>query len=117
MATVREWWEEDRNLIQQFYNNQLGHYGEAPVFAEDWICRDIVIQHLQSPAMWAIFLLQDLLAMDGSLRKENPSSERINNPADPNHYWNYRMHNNLEELNDQPGFILLLNNMVKVFFY
>ncbi|MFT3981370.1 MAG: 4-alpha-glucanotransferase [Ferruginibacter sp.] len=113
MATVREWWEEDRSTAQKFFNNQLSHYGDAPFYAEDWICRDIIRQHLQSPAMWAIFLLQDLLAMDGSLRKENPASERINNPADPDHYWNYRMHITLEELNEQPGFIVTLKNMVE----
>ncbi len=113
MATLREWWEEDRNTTQRFYNNQLGLYGDAPFYAEDWVCKDIIKQHLQSPAMWAIFLLQDLLAMDSNLRKEDPSSERINNPADPNHYWNYRMHCTLEELNEQPGFVVSLKQMVK----
>ncbi|RYY44178.1 MAG: 4-alpha-glucanotransferase, partial [Chitinophagaceae bacterium] len=112
MATLREWWEEDKASIQQFYNSQLGHNGDAPFYAEPWICRDIVKQHLQSPAMWAVFLLQDLLAMDDGLRKENPKEERINNPADPDHYWNYRMHITLEELAAQPGFLLTLKHMV-----
>ncbi|HAQ37310.1 MAG TPA: 4-alpha-glucanotransferase, partial [Saprospirales bacterium] len=34
MSTTRGWWESDRNLIQQFYNEQLGNPGEAPFFAE-----------------------------------------------------------------------------------
>lgn len=112
MATIREWWEEDKTTIQNFYNHQLGHNGEAPFYAEPWVCRDIVKQHLQSPAMWAVFLLQDLLAMDEGLRKENPKAERINNPADPDHYWNYRMHITLEQLAEQAGFVLTLKHMV-----
>ncbi|RYY71161.1 MAG: 4-alpha-glucanotransferase [Chitinophagaceae bacterium] len=112
MATIREWWEEDKATIQKFYNNQLQHNGDAPFYAEPWICRDIVKQHLQSPAMWAVFLLQDLLAMDENIRKEDPRAERINNPADPDHYWNYRMHITLEQLAEQSGFIVTLKHMV-----
>jgi 4-alpha-glucanotransferase len=56
MASIREWWEEDPTVSQAFYNQQLGHFGEAVPFAEPWLCRDIVQQHLNSPAMWAVFL-------------------------------------------------------------
>ena len=82
MSTIRGWWEEDRNKTQQFYNICLGHYGEAPYFCEPWINKEIVLQHLYSPAMWSIFLLQDLLGMNGKLRRENPNDERINIPAE-----------------------------------
>jgi 4-alpha-glucanotransferase len=112
MASIREWWEENRQVTQAFYNQQLRHYGEAPYFAEPWICRDILQQHLDSPGMWAVFLLQDLLCMDESLRIDDPKAERINNPADPDHYWNYRMHISLEHLLDQDGFIITLKNMI-----
>lgn len=113
MATIREWWEEDRSISQTFFNQQLQHSGDAPYYAEPWVCKDIIRQHLNSPAMWAIFLLQDLLSMDDRLRKENPATERINNPANPDHYWNYRMHNTLEQLAQEPGFILSLKLLVK----
>lgn len=113
MATIREWWEEDKTTIRHFYNEQLNHNGDAPYYAEPWICRDIIKQHLESPAMWAVFLLQDLLAMDENLRKEDPKAERINNPADPDHYWNYRMHSTLENLEELAGFILTLKHMIK----
>jgi 4-alpha-glucanotransferase len=53
---------------------------------------------LYSPAMWSIFQMQDILGMSDSLRRENPAEERINNPANANHYWNYRMHISLEQL-------------------
>jgi 4-alpha-glucanotransferase len=36
--------------------------------------------------------------MSETLRRQNPHEERINQPADPNHYWNYRMHIPLEQL-------------------
>lgn len=56
------------------------------------------MQHLYSPAMWSIFQVQDLLGSDEPLRRENPADERINIPADPKHYWQYRMHLTLESL-------------------
>ena len=49
-------------------------------------------------AMWSIFQLQDLLGMSEKLRRQDPHEERINVPANSNHYWNYRMHLNLEQL-------------------
>lgn len=98
MSTIRGWWEEDKQRIQQFYNHELGQAGEAPYYCEAWINTAIVIQHLYSPAMWTVFQLQDLMGMDALLRKENPHSERINIPADPKHYWRYRMHVTLEKL-------------------
>ena len=82
----------------------LGHYGLAPYFCEGWINKEIVLQHLYSPAMLAIFQLQDLLGMDDSIRRENPNDERINVPSDPNHYWHYRMHLDLEKLIKEKDF-------------
>lgn len=55
------------------------------------------MQHLYSPAMWSIFQLQDLLGMSDTLRREKPQEERINDPANPKHYWQYRMHISLED--------------------
>ncbi len=98
MSTVRGWWEEDRNKTQQFYNYELGHYGEAPYFCEAWINKEIILQHLYSPAMWSIFQIQDLLGINENIRLENPNNERINIPSDPSHYWHYRMHISLEDL-------------------
>ena len=48
--------------------------------------------------MWAIFQLQDILGMSESMRRDNPQDERINIPANPKHYWRYRMHITLEQL-------------------
>lgn len=98
MSTIRGWWEEDRTRTQLYFNQLLGHQGEAPIFCEPWIAKEIIVQHLHSPAMWAIFPIQDLLAMDAHLRRTNPQKERINVPANPQHFWKYRLHLNLEDL-------------------
>ena len=98
MSTIRQWWEDDAGTTSQFFRDILHQSGNPPFYGEPWICRDIIRQHLESPAMWAVFLLQDFLSMDASLRRENPHEERINNPADPDHYWNYRVHLSLESL-------------------
>ncbi len=112
MSTIRGWWEEDRALIQRFFNGVLGYEGTAPYFCEHWVNRLIVEQHLQSPAMWSIFQLQDLLGMDAALRRENPNDERINIPADPKHYWRYRMHLDLEALQQAEEYNKGLREMV-----
>lgn len=98
MSTLREWWEKERDHIQYYFNSILGHFGNAPHYCEPWIAYDILKQQLESPAMWAVFLFQDLIAIDGNIRSEDIDKERINNPSDPEHYWNYRMHINLERL-------------------
>lgn len=98
MSTLRGWWEENRDLSQRFFNEILGYEGKAPWFCEPWVNRAIIAQHFHSPAMWAIFQLQDLLGSDEKLRRENPHDERINIPANPKHYWRYRMHLTLEDL-------------------
>ncbi|HET9056022.1 MAG TPA: 4-alpha-glucanotransferase [Chitinophagaceae bacterium] len=98
MSTIRGWWEEDRIKTQKFYNVVMGQYGDAPFFCEGWVNKAIVLQHLYSPAMWAIFQMQDLLGINELLRRENPNDERINIPANPKHYWRYRMHLTLEQL-------------------
>ena len=113
MSTIRGWWEEDRSKTQHFFNHELGQHGEAPYFCEPWINKAIVLQHLYSPAMWSIFQLQDLLGIDGELRRAHPSEERINVPADPKHYWRYRMHIPLEQLLKEKSFNQELSGYIK----
>ena len=112
MSTIREWWLEDRNKTQQFYNEQLCQHGEAPVAATSQIVRSVILQHLASPAMWAVFQLQDFLAMNDCLRLEDPYAERINIPGDPHHYWRFRMHLPIEELIKNDTFNQDLNYLI-----
>jgi len=104
MSTVRGWWTEDRALTQKFFNHGLGLSGEAPREAAPEMVEAVVRQHLESPAMWSIFQLQDLLGMDGKIQRKDVEAERINVPAIPNYYWRYRLHLTLEKLAQAKGF-------------
>ena len=104
MSTIRAWWEEDSFKTKRFYNLLMGHTGEPPAFCEPWINKEIILQHLYSPAMWSVFQLQDLMGMSASFRRKDPMEERINNPSQSDHYWNYRMHINLEDLQKESAF-------------
>ena len=112
MSTIRGWWEENRSRTQYFYNHVMEQWGEAPQFCEAWINRAIVLQHLKSPAMWSIFQLQDLLGMSDTIRRTDPREERINDPANPKHYWQYRLHLNLEALIEKKEFTKLVRQSV-----
>lgn len=98
MTPLRAWWEEDRAVTQRFYNEQMGWQGEAPREMTPEIAEFIINQHMYSPAMWVILPLQDWLAIDGNIRIKDQHADRINVPANPRHFWNYRMHITLEEL-------------------
>jgi 4-alpha-glucanotransferase len=113
MSTIRGWWLEDKKLTQLFFNQELQQSGPAPSQCAPWINRAIVRQHLDSPAMWSIFQLQDLLGMDGALRRADVDAERINVPAKPNFYWRYRMHLPLETLGWAGHFNRLVANLVR----
>jgi len=104
MSTIRGWWEEDRNRTQRFYNDDLGQWRNAPYFCDAWVNKAIVVQHLYSPAMWCIFQLQDILGINRKIRRPDPHEERINVPANPKHYWRYRMHLTLEDLIKEEAF-------------
>lgn len=98
MSTLRGWWEEDYQQTQRYYNQMLGHYGTAPAIATPELCEEIVRNHLYSNSILCILSLQDWLSMDGKWRNPNVQEERINIPANPRHYWRYRMHLTLEQL-------------------
>lgn len=112
MSGIRGWWEENHATSQHYYNQVLGEAGEAPYYAEPWICDHIVRQHLQSPSMLCILPLQDWLSIDGSLRRENPAEEQINVPANPRHYWRYRMHMTMQRLLGSDAFNSYLRDAI-----
>ena len=63
--------------------------------------------------MWAIFPLQDLLAIDEAIRHPDPEAERINVPAIMPFYWRYRMHLGLDELAAAEGFNRNLTRLIR----
>lgn len=112
MPTIRGWWEEDKANTQLFFNNELGNEGEAPVFAEPWVCQQIITQHIYSPAMWTTFPIQDLMAMDGSLRWHKTREEQINEPSNVRHKWRYRMHKSIADLKKANKFNKLVKTLI-----
>ncbi|EME29203.1 4-alpha-glucanotransferase [Galdieria sulphuraria] len=106
MATIRGWWEEMENdQRQRFYEQMLARSGDAPRKCEADIVQQILEQHVSSPSIWAIFLFQDILGMDEKLRRDNPAEEQINVPANPKHYWRYRLHVSLETILSSTDFL------------
>ena len=98
MPTLRQWWDEDYDRTQEYYNSQLYRSGAAPHPLPGWLAREIIANQLTCPSMLCILSLQDWFAIDEKLRLEDANAERINIPANPRHYWRYRMHLNIEDL-------------------
>lgn len=97
-ATLRMWWDEDEERTQDYYRTILHRGDVAPHPLPGWLARDIIYRHLACPSMLCILTLQDWLATDEALRLKDAGAERINIPANPRHYWRYRMHLDLEDL-------------------
>ena len=104
MSTLRGWWEEDATLTRRFFHTELGHGEDCPAVATADLCAEVVQRHLEAPSLLTVLAWQDWLSIDENLRYPNPHAERINIPANPHHYWCYRMHITLEDLMSQADF-------------
>lgn len=98
MSTLRQWWDEDLSQTQDYFNSMLHRGGAAPHPLPGWLAKDIVSRHLTSPSMLCLLSLQDWMSIDEQLRLPDQNAERINIPANPRHYWRYRMHLTIEQL-------------------
>ena len=98
MPTLRQWWDEDWDRTQIYYSSQLCRGGAAPHPLPGWLAKEIITNQLTCPSMLCILSLQDWFAIDEKLRLPDADAERINIPANPRHYWRYRMHVNIEDL-------------------
>ena len=98
MPTLRQWWDEDIQRTQEYYNTMLYRQGPAPHPLPGWLAQDIISRHLTSPSMLCVLSIQDWLAINEHLRLPDANAERINIPANPKHYWRYRMHLSIEDL-------------------
>jgi 4-alpha-glucanotransferase len=113
MSTIRGWWESSYELAKDYYRNYMGRYEDAPQLCSTEIVEYIVQDHLHSPSMLAIFPIQDILGIDYDLRMGNPNAEQINVPANPKHYWRYRLHIDIEELIANKHFCRRVGNLVR----
>ena len=98
MSTLRQWWDEDEQQTQEYFNTMLYRGGAAPHPLPDWLAKDIVSRHLTSPSMLCLLSFQDCMSISDKLRLPDQNAERINIPANPRHYWRYRMHLTIEQL-------------------
>ena len=113
MPTLRQWWDEDEERTQDYFNSMLYRGGGAPHPLPGWLAKDIVSRHLTSPSMLCLLSLQDWLAIDEKLRLPDANAERINIPANPRHYWRYRMHLTIEQLLKSDDFNETVKTLVK----
>lgn len=112
MGGIRAWWEEDHGRSEKYYHEVLHQGGQPPYFAEPWLCEKILRLNSESPSMLCIIPLADWLSMDGELRRKNPADELINIPANPRHYWRYRMHLTIGALQRASEFNERLKNLI-----
>ncbi len=104
MPTLRQWWDEDYERAQNYFNTMLYHGGPAPHPLPGWLARDIIVHQLESPSMLCILSIQDYFAIDEKIRLADKDAERINIPANPKHYWRYRIHKSLEQMMENESF-------------
>lgn len=112
MPTLRMWWDENVQRTQEYYNTMLYRQGPAPHPLPGWLASAIISRHLTSPSMLCILSIQDWLATDEALRLPDADAERINIPANPKHYWRYRMHLNIEDLAADKRFVQNITEMI-----
>ena len=114
MSPLRLWWEEcDEGQRARFYYRELGLGGTPPQQLTEDLAAKIVAQHLAYPGMWTVFPIQDILAIDENLRLKEAEEERINVPANPQHYWRYRFHLSMEELLKADDFNTRFGKMIE----
>lgn len=114
MPTLRQWWDEDYERTQVYYSSMLYRGGAAPHPLPGWLARDIIANQLTCPSMLCILSLQDWFALDEKLRLPDADAERINIPANPRHYWRYRMHINIEDLIADKEYNNAIKELVKL---
>jgi 4-alpha-glucanotransferase len=111
MSTLRGWWREDKMARARYAWEMFGKAFPEEDLPPETV-RHILSRHLLSPAMWAVFPFQDLLAMDAELRSPDIEGERINVPVISPFYWRWRMEIPIEKLAAEEGFNGKLRGMV-----
>ena len=113
MPPLRLWWQEDRKRAQEYWNTVLKRSGTAPAEATPDLCEQVVSDHLASPSMLCLLGLQDFFSIDAAFCRPDPREEQINDPANPEQYWRYRMHVTIEELMSATAFNEKLRGLIQ----
>ncbi|KAA8497781.1 4-alpha-glucanotransferase DPE2 [Porphyridium purpureum] len=111
-STLRGWYESlAPDARQRYYQTMLKMEGEAPETCTTAVVERALDHVLAAPSIWNVHPLQDLLGIDANLRREIASEEQVNNPANPNHYWRFRVHLDLDEILKQSEFLARVKKM------
>jgi 4-alpha-glucanotransferase len=113
MAPLRLWWKKNPSKAQEYFHEVLHHDGLASKEMSSELCEEVVRRHLLSPSLLCILALQDWMSIDAEIRSEHIDREQINNPADPHHYWRYRMERSIEELKADKHFQQKIISLLK----
>lgn len=111
-STLRAWWEEDEERRQRYFKNVVGSDTSPPARCVPDIAHFIIREHVESPSMWAIFPLQDLLALKEEYTTRPATEETINDPTNPKHYWRYRVHVTVEALIKDKELVTIIKDLV-----
>ena len=115
MPTLRQWWDGQRETAQSYFNNVLHHEGQASHPLSPDTAEEVVSRHLESPSMLCLLSLQDWLSIDEHARNPHPEEERINEPANPRHYWRWRMHLTIEQLLQDSALNEKIRGLIKTY--
>ncbi|KAJ6921479.1 hypothetical protein NC652_015401 [Populus alba x Populus x berolinensis] len=112
-STFRAWWEEDEERRCRYFKNLVGPDAIPSSQCVPDIAHFVIRQHVEAPSMWAIFPLQDLLALKEEYTTRPATEETINDPTNPKHYWRYRVHVTLESLLKDKELIATIKGLVR----
>lgn len=111
-STVRQWWIEESDKTQLFEALDIEESLSGEPDAET--LKTFYTALLKTTSRLCIFQIQDLFALDDSLKDPVPENERINVPGTVNDFnWSYRVPHTLESLLENKGFHKTLNSLIK----
>lgn len=115
MPPIREWWHKNTELAKTYHEHILGL--DSTKFnntASSQICGMIVQRTLNSPSILSILPMADWLAISDKTRSADQTNERINDPADKNNKWDYRMHIDIDKLAHQKEVCNQIKHMINI---
>jgi 4-alpha-glucanotransferase len=112
METLASWWEHHPDEALLYFYEILKGEGDVPNRLTSKIGKEIIKRHLNVHAMWVVFLLQDILIADKSLIREDVIKDRINDPGNDDHVWDYRFHISMEQLEDHRHLAEMLRDKI-----
>lgn len=98
-STLRGWWEGELDPTARAAYARAAGWEEAPDRLGPHHVEAMLRRNLAAGSHLVVLALQDLLAVEPSLRPDDPADERINVPGTPpEENWSWRMPVELEEL-------------------